>query len=297
MKLGRPVLNFEFDFPKLRQIVCCLVAASFTVLSCASPIPSASNELILATTTSTRDSGLLDALLPVFEAETGYFVKPIAVGSGQAMAMGTRGDADVLLVHSPDAERVFMAGGHGLSRRVVMYNDFVLLGPISDPAQAKEAVSVADAFKRIAVGESLFISRGDNSGTHARELAIWSSAGIDPSGSHWYQETGQGMGATLNIANEKDGYTLADRGTFLARRAPIQLDTVFEGDEGLQNIYHVIQVNPEKHPAVNADAASAFSDFLTSPKVQELIKSFGVDEHGEPLFFPMSDESSSRPTE
>ena len=291
MNSGRPVLNIGLGFPKLQLVYCCLVAALLTVLSCASPFPSASNELILATTTSTRDSGLLDALLPVFEAEAGYFVKPIAVGSGQAMAMGARGDADVLLVHSPDAELDFMADGHGLSRMAVMYNDFVLLGPIPDPAGASNAVTIADAFKRIAQGEFLFISRGDDSGTHSRELAIWAAAGTDPTGTLWYQETGQGMGATLNIANEKDGYTLADRGTFLARQAGLQLDAVFEGGEGLRNIYHVIQVNPEIHPAVNPDAAAAFVGFLTSPRAQELIRTFGVDEYGEPLFFPLADKS------
>ena len=277
--------------PKLRHVVCLLVVASLGALSCASPIPSATNELILATTTSTRDSGLLDVILPEFEKETGYFVKPIAVGSGQAIAMGARGEADVLLVHSPDAERKFMAAGHGVARRVVMYNDFVLLGPRSDPARIKGAASVAEAFEGIAGTESLFISRGDDSGTHAREQAIWRAAGIDPAGSNWYQETGQGMGATLNIANEKDGYTLADRGTFLAREASLRLEIVFEADESLRNIYHVIRVNPEAHPAVNPVAAAAFGEFLTSPKAQELIRTFGVDKYGEPLFFPMSDES------
>ncbi len=245
--------------------------------------------MILATTTSTRDSGLLDVLLPEFEKETGYFVKPIAVGSGQAMAMGTRGEADVLLVHSPDAERNFMADGHGSSRQVVMYNDFVLLGPSSDPAAIKDSSAVADAFARIAATESLFISRGDNSGTHARELSIWSAAGIDPAGSHWYQETGQGMGATLNIANEKDGYTLVDRGTFLAREATLRLGIVFEGDDSLRNVYHVIEVDPAPHPAVNSAAAAAFSEFLVSPRAQELIGEFGIDKYGEPLFFPISE--------
>ncbi len=247
--------------------------------------------MILATTTSTRDSGLLDVLLPEFENETGYIVKPIAVGSGHAIAMGARGEADVLLVHSPDAEREFMAAGHGVARRVVMYNDFVLLGPSSDPARIQGAASVAEAFEGIAGSESLFISRGDDSGTHAREQAIWRAAGIDPAGSHWYQETGQGMGATLNIANEKDGYTLADRGTFVAREASLRLEIVFEADVSLRNIYHVIRVNPEEHPAVNPVAAAAFGDFLTSPRAQELIRTFGVDKYGEPLFFPMSDES------
>ena len=277
--------------PKLRHILCLLVGATLGALSCASPIPSATNELILATTTSTRDSGLLDVLLPEFEKETGYIVKPIAVGSGQAIAMGARGEADVLLVHSPDAEREFMAAGHGVARRVVMYNDFVLLGPSSDPARVKDGASAANAFTGIAGSESLFISRGDDSGTHAREQAIWRAAGIDPAGSHWYQETGQGMGATLNIANEKDGYTLADRGTFLAREASLRLEIVFEADESLRNVYHVIRVNPAEHPAVNPVAAAAFGDFLTSSKAQELIRTFGVDKYGEPLFFPMSDET------
>ena len=245
--------------------------------------------MVLATTTSTRDSGLLDVLLPEFERETGYFVKPIAVGSGQAMAMGERGEADALLVHSPDAERKFMAEGHGRSRQVVMYNDFVLLGPSSDPAAIRDSSAVADAFGRIAATQSLFISRGDDSGTHAREMAIWSAAGIDPAGSRWYQETGQGMGATLNIANEKDGYILADRGTFLAREATLRLVIVFEGDGGLQNVYHVIEVDPATHPAVNSAAAAAFREFLTSPRAQELIGAFGIDKYGEPLFFPMSE--------
>lgn len=291
MNSGRPALNLISRAPKLRQVYCCLLFASLTVLSCVSPFPSASDELILATTTSTRDSGLLDVLLPEFEKQTGYFVKPIAVGSGQAMAMGRRGEADVLLVHSPDAEREFMADGHGLSRQVVMYNDFVLLGPSSDPARANNSVSVADAFREIAGSEALFISRGDDSGTHARELAIWKAAGVDPAGSHWYQETGQGMGATLNIANEKDGYTLADRGTFLAREGSIRLEIVFEGDDSLQNVYHVIEVDPGKNRAINSDAAKAFGDFLISSRAQELIRTFGVEKYGEPLFFPMSNVS------
>lgn len=279
------------NIPDLRHVLVCLIIFVFAAVACIPPFPNSAEIIILATTTSTRDSGLLDLLLPIFEEETGYFVKPIAVGSGHAIAMGTRGEADILLVHSPDAEHDFMVAGHGVERRIVMYNDFVLLGPISDPADIKGGTSVSVAFSEIASSGSLFVSRGDNSGTHALEQAIWRTAGVDPTGNRWHQETGQGMGATLNIANQKDGYTLADRGTFLATEAHLQLEIVIEGDEGLLNVYHLIPVNPVKHPAVNIDAATALSDFLTSPGTQELIRTFGVNKYGEPLFFPAADGS------
>jgi tungstate transport system substrate-binding protein len=246
----------------------------------------AEKTIILATTTSTQDSGLLDVLLPVFEKKTGYFVKTIAVGSGQAMAMGQKGEADVLLVHSPDAEKKFMAGEFGVNRRLVMHNDFVVVGPASDPARIRGLKSGVDAFKKIAAAQALFVSRGDNSGTDAKEKSIWKSAGITPQGQKWYQETGQGMGQTLNVASEKKGYSLSDRGTYLALKKTLGLDILTEGDTVLLNIYHVIEVNPAKWPKVNTQGAKAFADFMVSAETQRTIGQFGVDKFGSPLFFP-----------
>ncbi len=242
--------------------------------------------IILATTTSTQDSGLLDVLLPIFEKKTGYFVKTIAVGSGQAMAMGQKGEADVLLVHSPEAEKKFIAEGYGINRRLVMHNDFIVVGPSEDPAKIKGTKSSSEAFKKIASAKALFLSRGDNSGTHAKEKAIWKAAGMNPEAEKWYQQTGLGMGQTLNVAAEKKGYTLADRGTYLALKKNLKLDILVEGDAILLNIYHVIEVNPAKWPKVNAAGAKAFSDFMVSKETQDIIKTFGVDKFGSPLFFP-----------
>jgi len=246
----------------------------------------ASKTVILATTTSTQDSGLLDLLIPVFENESGYRVKTISVGSGQAMKMGERGEADVLLVHSPDAEKKFMADGFGVSRRLVMHNDFVIIGPPSDPAKTRGAGSSAEALKRIARTGSLFVSRGDNSGTHAKEKGLWKGAAINPEGEKWHQQTGLGMGQTLNVAAEKKGYTLTDRATFLALRKNLGLVVLVEGDSSLLNIYHAIEINPARWPKVNAAGGKAFADFMVSKKVQELIGRFGVDRYGEPLFIP-----------
>jgi len=242
--------------------------------------------IILATTTSTQDSGLLDVLIPIFEKNAGYFVKTIAVGSGQAMAMGQKGEADVLLVHSPDAEKKFMAEGYGINRRLIMHNDYIIVGPPEDPSKLKGTKSAPEAFKKIASGQSLFMSRGDNSGTHSKEKSIWKAAGINPEGEKWYQQTGLGMGQTLNVASEKKGYTLADRGTYLALKKNLGLDILVEGDAILLNIYHVIEVNPAKWPKVNAAGAKAFADFMVSKGTQEIIKTFGVDKFGSPLFFP-----------
>jgi len=246
----------------------------------------AQKNLILATTTSTQDSGLLDVLNPLFEKKTGYFVKTISVGSGQAMAMGQKGEADVLLVHSPEAEKKFMADGFGVDRLLVMHNDYVVLGSSEDPAAIKGAKTTPEAFKKIAATGALFLSRGDNSGTHAKEKGVWKAAGINPEGQKWYQETGLGMGQTLNVANEKNGYTLADRGTYLALKKNLSLNILKEGDPILLNIYHVIGVNPVKWPKVNTAGAKAFSDFMISSEVQAIIKTFGVDKYGSPLFFP-----------
>jgi tungstate transport system substrate-binding protein len=242
--------------------------------------------IILATTTSTQDSGLLDVLLPVFEKGTGYFVKTIAVGSGQAMAMGQKGEADVLLVHSPEAEEKFMAEGYGMNRRLVMHNDFIIVGPPRDPAKIKGTKSSVESFKKIASAKALFLSRGDNSGTHAKEKAIWKAAGINPEEGKWYQQTGLGMGQTLSVAAEKKGYTLADRGTYLALTKNLGLDILVEGDTILLNVYHVIEVTPAKWPKVNASGAKAFADFMVSRETQEIIKTFGVEKFGSPLFFP-----------
>jgi tungstate transport system substrate-binding protein len=246
----------------------------------------AQKNLILATTTSTQDSGLLDVLIPVFEKKTGYFVKTIAVGSGQAMAMGQKGEADVLLVHSPDAEKKFMAEGSGVNRLIVMHNDFVVVGSPADPAAIKGAKSTVEAFKKIAAAGALFLSRGDNSGTHAKEKGIWKAAGINPEGQKWYQQTGLGMGQTLNVAAEKKGYILADRGTWLSLQQRLGLPILKEGDPILLNVYHVIQVNPAKWPKVNVDGAKVFSDFMVSAETQGIIKTFGVEKYGGALFFP-----------
>jgi len=242
--------------------------------------------IILATTTSTQDTGLLDVLIPIFEKETGYFVKTIAVGSGQAMVMGQKGEADVLLVHSPDAEKKFVADGFGVNRQLVMHNDFIIVGPAADPAKIKGTKSSGEALKLIANANALFISRGDNSGTHAKEKTLWKKVDINPVGQKWYQETGSGMGQTLNVVAEKKGYTLTDRGTYLSLKKNLGLDILVEGDSDLLNIYHVIEVNVDKWPKVNVEGAKAFAEFMISKKIQKIIKTFGVDKYGTPLFFP-----------
>jgi tungstate transport system substrate-binding protein len=242
--------------------------------------------VILSTTTSTQDSGLLDVLIPIFEKKTGYFVKTIAVGSGQAMAMGQKGEADVLLVHSPAAEKKFVSEGYGINRRLIMHNDFIIVGPPGDSAKIKGIKLASEAFKKIASAQALFLSRSDKSGTHVKEMDIWKAAGIKPEGEKWYQQTGLGMGQTLSVAAEKKGYTLADRGTYLALKKTLGLDILVEGDAILLNIYHVIEVNPAKWPKVNPSGGKAFSDFMVSKETQEIIKTFGVDKFGSPLFFP-----------
>jgi tungstate transport system substrate-binding protein len=237
--------------------------------------------VILATTTSTQDSGLLDALLPDFESGSECRVKTVAVGSGEALALGARGDADVLLVHSPDAEEEFMAAGNGRSRRAVMHNDFVLLGPTADAARAGAAADAVHALRAIAAAEAPFASRADESGTHAKELSLWAQAGVEPEGA-WYIETGQGMGETLTIAGQKQAYTLSDRATFLATKN-VDLRIVSEGGEELLNRYHVIVVRQD---GTNVGCARQFSGWITSTPVQEEIGRFGVEEYGEQLFAP-----------
>jgi tungstate transport system substrate-binding protein len=283
-----------FNRRKWLPVVTMMIAAAFAA-GCASPAATtttttppkpANPDMILATTTSTQDSGLLDALIPAFEKKTGYKVKTVAVGSGAAMTMGERGEADVLLVHAPDSEVKFMDAAHGVSRKLVMHNDFIIVGPASDPSGIKGMTSALDAMKKIAEGKGVFISRGDNSGTNQLELKLWKAVSINATGQKWYQSTGQGMGATLTIASEKGSYTITDRATYLATKQNLSLEIVVEKDPALLNIYHVIQVNPQKSNKINADGAKAFSDFMVSPDTQNIIKSFGVDKYGQPLFFP-----------
>jgi tungstate transport system substrate-binding protein len=256
-----------------------------TVVVPTATVPTNPN-LILATTTSTQDSGLLDVLIPAFEAQSGFTVQTVAVGSGAALKLGEEGNADVLLVHSPAAEITFMDGGFGSERLLVMHNDFIIVGPPSDPAGIKTATSAVDAFQKIAVSGVQFISRADASGTNAKELALWKSANITPTGQAWYVESGQGMGATLTIASEKGAYTLSDRATFLANQTNYKLALLYQGDNGLLNVYHVIVVNHDKWPSTNLDGALAFANYITSPAGQEVIKNFGVEKYGQSLFIP-----------
>lgn len=249
-----------------------------------------SESILLATTTSTQDSGLLDELVPLFEERTGYRVKTIAVGTGEALAMGSRGDADVLLVHAPAREKEIVAEGHAVNRRIVMHNDFLIVGPDEDPAGIHGRRNGAESLRAIAEAEAPFASRGDNSGTHMREVELWSSGGIEPEGD-WYLSTGQGMGATLMIAAEKEAYVLTDRGTYLAFKDRTGLVPRVEGDPTFLNIYSVLEVNPERFPKVNSAGARAFADFILGAEAQEIIAGFGVEEFGEALFFPDAGKS------
>jgi tungstate transport system substrate-binding protein len=243
-------------------------------------------EVILATTTSTQDSGLLDVLIPMFQRATGYEVKTISVGTGQALALGERGEADVVLVHAPDAELTWMAAGHGTQRLLVMHNDFVIVGPPNDPAGIRGAASAVEALQRIAAARAPFISRGDNSGTDLLEKQLWRQAGLAPAGNDWYLEVGQGMGQTLNVADDRRAYTIADRGTWLSRRNTLDLPILVEGDPSLLNVYHVMPVNPAKSPRINAAGGEAFALWLVSPEAQGAIAEYGIDRFGQPLFFP-----------
>jgi tungstate transport system substrate-binding protein len=252
----------------------------------AQPPAPAARVLILSTTTSTQDSGLLDVLVPRFEQATGYSVKTISVGTGQALALAARGEADVTLAHAPALEKKYLHEGRMLNRRLVMYNDFVLIGPAEDPAKIKGLPAV-EALKRVAAAEARFVSRGDKSGTHLLEQALWKQAAIGPRGS-WYIEAGQGMGQTLAIANDRRAYTLTDRGTYLAFQRRVDLPILVEKDRPLLNIYSVMEVNPANGPRVNAAAGRAFADFMLSPAVQATIRTFGVDKYGQPLFVPIA---------
>jgi tungstate transport system substrate-binding protein len=255
----------------------------------AAAVPSGDpNKLIIATTTSTADSGLLDVLLPAFEQEFGVDTDYVAVGTGQSLKLGEDCNADVVLVHARAREDEFMNNGFGSRREDVMYNDFVIVGPASDPAGIKGMTDAAEAFKAIAAAEATFISRGDDSGTHTKEQSVWKKAEIEPSGS-WYVSAGQGMGAVLNMANEQQAYTLSDRATYLARsQEGLDLEILVEGDPALFNPYGVIVVNPENCPNVNADLANKFADWIISVPTQEMIAAFGQGEFGQSLFIPDS---------
>lgn len=266
------------------------LAACGSASSASSPSPSSSvpvpakPDLILATTTSTQDSGLLDQLIPAFQKATGYKVKTVAVGSGQALKMGQQGNADVLLVHSPAAEKTFVSDGYGTDRRLVAHNYFLVVGPKADPAGIASSTTAAAAFAKVAAAKAPFVSRGDGSGTETKELAIWDKAGITPKGQAWYLQSGQGMGATLQIASEKQGYTLTDNATFLASASKLQLISLVKGDPFLLNVYHVIAVNPAKSPKVNSEGAKAFADYVTGSAGQALIAQFGAAKNGDALF-------------
>jgi tungstate transport system substrate-binding protein len=246
-----------------------------------------STTVILSTTTSTQDSGLLDVLVPMFEKRTGLSVKTISVGTGQALALAARGEADVTLAHAPALEKKYVAEGKMLNRRLVMYNDFVIIGPAADPAGIRGVKRAVEALRKIAAAQARFVSRGDKSGTHTLELALWKQAGIEP-GAPWYIESGQGMGATLGIADDRQAYTLTDRATMLAFARRVQLQPMVEGDRPLLNIYSVMEVNAANGPRVNVAGGKAFADFMVSPEVQQAIKTFGVDKFGQPLFVPIA---------
>lgn len=266
-----------------RSLVIAMLSILLVAMSSCSQSAPANKEVILATTTSTYDTGLLDVLAPDFQKKTGYVVKPIAVGTGQALALGERGEADVLLVHAPSAEKKLIESGAAIDRRLVMHNSFAIVGPPSDPVGIKGGRDAALAFKKIAASNVLFISRADDSGTDKMEKDLWNRVGASPDGQR-YLETGQGMGATLRIASEKGGYTLTDRGTFLSQKKTLSLEVMVEGDPSLLNIYSVMLVNPEKYPKVNAQGARAFADYIVSRETQSIIKSFGLDKFGEALF-------------
>jgi tungstate transport system substrate-binding protein len=246
-----------------------------------------SNVVILSTTTSTQDSGLLDVLVPLFERKTGLTVKTISVGTGQALALAARGEADVTLAHAASLEKKYVAEGKMTNRRLVMYNDFVIIGPPDDPAKIKGSAKALDAFERIAESQSRFVSRGDKSGTHVLELALWKQAGIEPKGA-WYIESGQGMGQTLGIANDRRAYTLTDRATYLAFQKRVDLPILVEKDRPLLNIYSVMEVNPANGPRVNVAGGKAFAEFVLAPETQDVIRTFGMDKYGQALFVPIA---------
>jgi tungstate transport system substrate-binding protein len=270
--------------------ICALV-----LIACGQTAPEApaNPKLILATTTSTQDSGLLDVLVPMFQEQSGYIVQTVAVGTGAALKMAEEGNADVLLVHAPASEKALMDAGWGKDRMLVMHNDFVIVGAAVDPAAIKGTPTAAEAFQKISDAGADFITRGDDSGTNKMEISLWGKTTSDPNGQAWYIDSGQGMGATLTIASEKQAYTLTDRATFLANSENLDLEILVEGDSALLNVYHVITVNPDKWPKSNYDGAIAFARFMTDPATQKVIGEFGVDKFSQPLFFPDADKTDA----
>jgi tungstate transport system substrate-binding protein len=271
-----------------------LAAALLSAAGCSNNGPSRPNTLVLATTTSVRDTGLLDALLPPFEHAQRVDVKVIAVGSGQALAYGRRGDADALLTHAPALEEQFVAEGLGVDRRQFMRNDFVLIGPADDPAGVGGGHDAAAAMKTIAEKQATFVSRGDESGTHVMENSLWERAGAKPA-APWYIEAGTGMAATLRMAHEKRAYALTDRGTYLTLRSELELPILVEGDDALNNVYSIMVVNSAKHPHVNSKGAKALVEHLTSPAAQDAIAEFGLKTFGEPIFIPLRPHADQTP--
>jgi tungstate transport system substrate-binding protein len=273
-----------------RNIIVSFLGAAFLTffgLNVVQGVDAKKTNIILSTTTSTQDSGLLDVLIPLFEKQTGYAVKMVSVGTGQALALAAKGDADVALVHAPSLEKQYVAEGKLLNRRLVMYNDFVIIGPKNDPAKIKSTKTAFAALKLIEQSKSTFVSRGDNSGTHNLEKSLWKEARIERKGG-WYIESGQGMGATLAIANERNAYTITDRGTYLALGKRVVLAVLVQGDKSLLNIYSVMEVNPANSPRINVAGGKAFADFMVSPRAQTAIESFGTEKFGQPLFVPVA---------
>jgi tungstate transport system substrate-binding protein len=273
--------------PCWRAVVALAAAVVLLAVAGAHAQATGSKTVILSTTTSTQDSGLLDVVVPLFEKQTGYSVKTISVGTGQARALAARGEADVTLAHAPSLEQKYVAEGKMQHRRLVMYNDFVIIGPAADPAGIKGEKKALAALKKIAAAGARFVSRGDKSGTHNLETRLWKDAGITP-GAPWYIESGQGMGATLGIADDRGAYTITDRATLLAFSKRVALQIMVEGDRPLLNIYSVMEVNPANGPKVNAAGGKAFADFMLAPETQQVIKTFGVDKYGQPLFVPIA---------
>jgi len=281
----------------MRRLLSFVVALILSVAVTASAQAPGSKTVILSTTTSTQDSGLLDVLLPLFEKQSGYTVKAISVGTGQALALAARGEADVTLAHAPAVEKKYVTEGKMHDRRLVMYNDFLVIGPEADPAKIRGEKSVVAALKKIAETGARFVSRGDKSGTHVLEQTLWKAAGLTPA-APWYIESGQGMGSTLGIANDRQAYTLTDRATMLAFSKRVALKPMVEGDKLLLNVYSVMEVNPANGPKVNTAGGKAFADWMLSSETQAVIKTFGVDKYGQPLFVPVAgtkEEDVGRP--
>jgi tungstate transport system substrate-binding protein len=263
-----------------------LLIAAFVSISCTN-----SDAVIVGVGTTVQDSGLMDALKADFEQRTGYDLKVIALGTGQLLRMGERGDLDALLTHAPQDEEEFVANGYGIDRQLVMYNDFVIVGPADGPVDVGRAEDAITALHAIRKSELPFISRGDDSGTHKLERSLWDELGFDPSGEGWYVETGQGMGGTLLVADQRNAYTITDRGTYLSQRDNVDLEIVFEGDAALLNVYHVMRVNPDAFDGLNSEGAAAFVAYMISDEAQALIATFGVAEYGERLFIPGAGKS------